>query len=227
MDTVAIIVGAGGGTRLGGVCKPLIELAGKPMLSYSLELFQKAAEIDGICVAVPPDMLEKFRELYGGGPFGKIFRWVAGGRRRQDTVANALAALPGEVSWAVIHDAARPFATGALLGRVIREGQRSSAAVPAVPVADTIKEVGESGVVLNTLDRGRLRAVQTPQFFSVNLLRDAYRHATQGEIEVTDDASLVERIHGVAVVEGESENMKITTAHDLVLADCILRRRSL
>ncbi|HQM53194.1 MAG: 2-C-methyl-D-erythritol 4-phosphate cytidylyltransferase [Chlamydiae bacterium] len=227
MHTVAIIVAAGAGRRMGNRPKPLLELNGRPMLCYSLEAFQASRRVDGIVVAVPPGMLAGFRDrILSCGRYPKIAAWVEGGARRQDSVAAALAVVPAEARLVAVHDAARPCVRGELIGRLIEAAQQTGAAVPGIEVVDTIKEIDEAGMVARSLRRERLRAVQTPQVFSAGLLRGAYRLAAEGGVAGTDDASLVERAgHPVAVVEGEEDNFKVTVPQDLGRAETILKRR--
>jgi 2-C-methyl-D-erythritol 4-phosphate cytidylyltransferase len=227
MNTVAIVVAAGAGLRIGNKCKALTRLGGKPLLSHSLEVLQGSDLIDGICVVVQPERLCSFQKgASRRWPFGKIFAWVAGGERRQDSVAAALRVVPAEASLIAVHDAARPFITGELLRRLIGVARAKGAAVPAIEVVDTIKEVTDSGTVSRSLDRGKLRAIQTPQVFEAKLLREAYRNAETQGISATDDAMLVELIgHEVAVVEGSSDNIKITVREDVGKGEEILRKR--
>jgi 2-C-methyl-D-erythritol 4-phosphate cytidylyltransferase len=228
MKTAAVVVAAGAGRRIGCVCKALLQVGGRPLLSYSLEVLQNSGLVDGICVVVQPELLDSFRkESLARWPFEKIFAWVAGGERRQDSVAAALGVVPEDASLIAVHDAARPFIAEEMLQRLVRAARVKGAAIPGIEVVDTIKEVAGSGVVSRSLDRARLRAVQTPQVFAAELLRRAYRNAEEGGITATDDASLVELLgHEVAVVEGSRDNIKITVPEDLESAERILRRKS-
>jgi 2-C-methyl-D-erythritol 4-phosphate cytidylyltransferase len=227
MDAVAIVVAAGAGRRMGSECKALTPIAGKSLLDYSLEVLQESDLIDGICVVVQPGLLDSFKkEASSRWPFGKIFSWVAGGERRQDSVASALRAIPAGVSLIAVHDAARPFIPGELLRRLIEAARMKGAAIPAIEVVDTIKEVTDSGIVSRSLDRKRLRAIQTPQVFDAELLRRAYRNAAARGLTVTDDSMLVELVgHEVAVVEGSGDNIKITVKEDIRRGEEILKRR--
>ncbi len=228
MKTVAIVVAAGAGLRMGSACKARLRIGGKPLHSYSLEVLQGSDLIDGICVAVQPGLLASFqKEAPSRWPFGKIFAWVAGGERRQDSVAAALRVVPAEVSLIAVHDVARPFITAELLQRLMGGARVKGAAIPAVEVVDTIKEVTDPGTVSRSLDRRKLRAIQTPQVFDAKLLRRAYHNAEARGISATDDAMLVELVgHEVAVVEGSSDNIKITVREDVGRGEEILRRKS-
>jgi 2-C-methyl-D-erythritol 4-phosphate cytidylyltransferase len=225
MNTVAIIVAAGMGRRMGNKPKALLDLGGRPLLCRSLDAFQASPLIDGIVVAVPPGMLSMFRNEFASlWRFPKIVAWVEGGARRQDSVAAALEAVPADAKLIAVHDAARPCVTGELIRRVVEAARERGAAIPGIEVVDTIKEVDEAGIVVRSPVREQLRAVQTPQVFSSGLLREAYRAAADEGSTVTDDASLVERLgHPVAVVEGERGNIKITVPGDIERAKGMLK----
>ena len=149
---------------------------------------------------------------------------VQGGAARADSVKNGLAAADGEL--VAIHDAARPFVSGEVISAALAAAETMGAAAPAVPVKDTVKTVREDGAVEQTLDRDTLRAVQTPQVFQADLLKAALQSAVESQIPITDDCSAVERLGKVVfLVEGDEENLKITTPVDLILAEAILQAR--
>jgi 2-C-methyl-D-erythritol 4-phosphate cytidylyltransferase len=216
--TVALIVAAGRGERLGGARpKALVELAGRPLLEWSIQALQAVEGLEMIVVALPAGV---------SAPSGVTA--VEGGAARSDSVRRALAAAPlGDL--VLVHDAARPLLTAELAERVIAALQRdpsADAAIAAAPVTDTVKRVGGGGAVSETLDRGELWAVQTPQVFR----RAALERALDVEPDVlaaaTDDASLIERAGGrVIVVQASPENLKVTTPLDLELAEMLLARR--
>lgn len=218
---VALIVAAGRGERLGsGQPKALVTLAGSPMVQWSVRALRAVGEVKAIVIAFPSST------TVSPPPGGEIIA-VAGGATRSESVAAALAAAPAGDP-VIVHDAARPLATSELFERALVELARSKAdaVIAAMPVTDTIKEVGEDGrTVARTLDRGRLWAVQTPQVFR----RAALEHAlTQSSDELlaaaTDDAWLVERAGGVVrIVEASASNIKVTTQSDLELAEILLR----
>jgi 2-C-methyl-D-erythritol 4-phosphate cytidylyltransferase len=225
VNTVAIIVAAGMGRRMGNKPKALLDLGGKPLLCHPLDVFQASPLIDGIVVAVPPGMLSMFRNEFASlWRYSKIVAWVEGGARRQDSVAAALDAVPADAKLIAVHDAARPCVTEALIRRVVEAAREKGAAIPGIKVVDTIKEINEAGLVMRSPARERLRAVQTPQVFSADLLRKAYRAVDEKGMTVTDDASLVDRMrHPVMVVEGERGNIKITVPGDIQRAKGILK----
>jgi 2-C-methyl-D-erythritol 4-phosphate cytidylyltransferase len=200
MSVVGIVPAAGAGERLGAdVPKAFAVLGGKPMLEWSVAVLREVC--DRVVVAVPPERVAPPD-------------MVAGGATRSESVRNALAAAP-EATVVVVHDAARPLVTVELVQRCLDALEGVDGAIAATPVTDTIKEVAE-GRVLRTPDRGRLWAVQTPQVFRADILRRAGG-------EATDDAALVEAIGGtVRVVEAPRENLKVTTALDVRVAEMLL-----
>jgi 2-C-methyl-D-erythritol 4-phosphate cytidylyltransferase len=218
---VALIVAAGRGERLGlDRPKALVTLAGRPLLEWSVTALQAVAEISAIVVALPAAALDV-------APAGTVA--VAGGGVRSESVREALAAAPAD-EMVIVHDAARPLATPELFTRALAELSQtgSDAVIAAIPVSDTIKQVGEDGrTVAATLERGRLWAVQTPQVFRREALQAALAEASDADLAAaTDDAWLIERAGGsVRVVPGDPSNIKVTTATDLRLAELILAER--
>jgi 2-C-methyl-D-erythritol 4-phosphate cytidylyltransferase / 2-C-methyl-D-erythritol 2,4-cyclodiphosphate synthase len=219
MYVTAIIAAGGRGQRLGGAHpKQLLEIGGRAVLERSVTAFLTHPSVDDVVVALPA-------ELAADPPpylrtTAKPLRIVAGGRRRQDSVANAFRAISDRAEIVVIHDAARPFASAALIGRTIAAAAESGAALAALASRDTVKQ-GEGGVVRATLPRESIFLAQTPQAFRRDVLRDALALGEHGE-DATDEAALAERAgHAVRLVEGEASNIKITTPDDLVLARAI------
>ena len=222
--TAVIVPAAGRGERLGpGAPKALRTLAGQPILLHAVRNLATARDIDMIVVAVPEESVEESRALLAGIELPLVI--VSGGDTRQDSVARALLALPPAVDVVLVHDAARPLVPAEVVDRVaaaVRAG--APAVIPTLGVVDTIKEVDADGVVQATLDRSRLRAVQTPQGFARDVLQTA--HAASDGGDATDDAGMVERMGvKVHVVPGHEEAFKITRPLDLVLAEAILVRR--
>jgi 2-C-methyl-D-erythritol 4-phosphate cytidylyltransferase len=215
-----VIAAAGSGQRLGaGGPKAFVELAGRRLLDWSLDAFRSSDSIEEIVVSVPPGREE---EVSGDGVIA-----VAGGEHRSESVANALALYQGEV--VVVHDAARPLVTpgliDALVGELAAEAD-AAGVIAATPVADTIKQAGETGQVERTLDRSGLWAVQTPQVFRADALRDALADA-DALAEATDDAMLVERRGGRVLIHATgADNIKVTTPFDLRVAELLLRERA-
>ncbi len=223
---VGAIVPAGGvGKRLGAKGhKSFVKLAGEPMLVWSLRALDLTREINQIVLVVHPDDLAAARRLVAAKRFRKVSRIVAGGDTRMQSVACGLAALAPEMEWVLVHDAARPLVTGDLIRAVVRGGIRFGAAIAAVPVIPTIKEV-DKGAVVATLDRTRLWEVQTPQVFRRDLLEEAHLSGRADGIEATDDSMLVERLsrRRVRIVMGSHRNLKVTTPEDLAIAEALIK----
>ena len=204
---------------MNGIDKVFAPLGGKPVLSRVLAAFDGCDLIDQIIVVVSENNVAKCRKLIGGEERSTLIEVCAGGKRRQDSVAAGLARLD-ECDWVVIHDGARPLVTKELIERGLEAAQETGAAVAAVPVTDTIKVVGDDKIVRQTPPRQNLWAVQTPQVFRLGIIAEAYQKAKG---EVTDDASLVERLgHKVKLYMGAYDNIKITTSNDLLVAEALL-----
>lgn len=216
----AVIVAAGTASRMGGVDKMFAPLQDKPVLRYSLEAFQNAVAVKEIVVVTRPDLLEQVRLQCVS--FDKVQAVVAGGATRQESVEKGIAALSKKVKLVAVHDGARPLISQAVIDRTVRAANSYNAAAPAIPVKDTIK-VADGGLVVSTPERSRLWAVQTPQVFDKDILSAALVKAKQDDAAVTDDCSAVERL-GVKVklVEGEEQNLKITTPMDLKVAQMLM-----
>jgi 2-C-methyl-D-erythritol 4-phosphate cytidylyltransferase len=222
VTTACILVAAGRGDRLGpGVPKAMRLLGDEPLLVHAVRAVVASGSVDLVVVAAPPGDADEFRDLLTEHVPRLVV--VPGGATRRRSVAAALTTLPASVEVVLVHDAARCLAPPALftaVAKAVTDG--ADAVVPAVPVADTIKQVA-GGVVVATLDRSRLRAAQTPQGFRRTVLENA--HATV-DADATDDAAMVERMGAtVRVVPGDVEAFKITRPPDLVLAEAILASR--
>ena len=201
--------------------KAFLSLGGEPLLLKSARPFENASSIGFIVAVVPAADVEAGRELLA--PLRKVVAVVAGGERRQDSVLAGLKQAPSGFDGIVlVHDAARPFVDEALIDAVIDGAERTGAALPVLPLVDTIKRVRD-GRVVETLDRAELGAAQTPQGFRLDLLVEAYERAFRDQVTLTDEAVAVERIGAaVAVVPGSRLNRKITTPEDLAWAEDIL-----
>ncbi|MFL6139873.1 MAG: 2-C-methyl-D-erythritol 4-phosphate cytidylyltransferase [Frankiaceae bacterium] len=230
----AVVPAAGRGERLGpGAPKALRDLAGVPMLVHAVHALAQARLVDLVIVAAPPDDLADVERVLGSHEVPADVRVVAGGATREESVRSALSVLPPDVDVVLVHDAARPLAPSELADAVataVRGG--ADAVVPGVPVPDTIKRVGASGEVIETMPRDELRAVQTPQGFRREVLVAAHEAARSPAdappraAPATDDAALVERIgHPVTVIAGSQEAFKVTRPLDLLLAEAVLARR--
>jgi 2-C-methyl-D-erythritol 4-phosphate cytidylyltransferase len=212
MRDVAVLIPAGGaGTRLGRrTPKQFLRVGREEILAATVRHFRRHPRVAAIVVAAPAAHVERARRLLGRGVLV-----VAGGATRQESVRLALAAAPASAALALVHDAVRPFITAELVDAVLAAAVSDGAAICALPVAETIKRVRD-GLVAETVERDGLWAVQTPQAFCADLLREAHDKARRDGVAVTDDAMLVERLgHRVRVVPGLAGNVKITTPDDL------------
>jgi 2-C-methyl-D-erythritol 4-phosphate cytidylyltransferase len=225
MSCSVVIVAAGEGARMGAP-KQFIEIGGQPMCMRACEAFERSALVDEIIMVVAPDNLEPARELSKKCWFEKVKAVIAGGATRQESVRNGLKQISANSDLVLIHDGARPLVTKDLIENVISSLGKSDSVVPGVPVTDTVKELSNANVVVKTLKRGSLWAIQTPQGFRASTIRNAYEAAEVDGFAGTDDSMLVERLGGhVDVVMGSYDNIKVTTPFDLRLAECIIKNR--
>ncbi len=214
----AVLVAAGKGERLGrSAPKQFLDLGGLPMLEWSVRAFAGHPRVEDVVVVLPPEAAHAPPGWLAGLVDRRALVLVAGGRTRAESVARGVAAAPPDARILLVHDGARPFASSALIERVL-ERAASNAVVPVLPVTDTIKRVDADGRVLDTPDRRRLRRAQTPQGFPGPLLREL--HAAAGHsAAITDDALLCEAGGATVVtVEGDPLNLKITGPGDLSYA---------
>jgi len=219
----AVVVAGGRGERAGGdVPKQYREIAGEPMLRPTLAAFLGHPDVGLVQPVIYPADDKLYRAAIAG--LEKLPPPIGGGATRQASVRAGLEALAASAPAIVlIHDAARPFVSPGLISRAIAAGSASGAAVPSVPIADTVKRIDETASVVETLDRNRLRMVQTPQAFAFDLILKAHRRAAAEGLEsFTDDAALAEWAgHRVSVFEGESGNVKVTTNEDFARAEML------
>jgi 2-C-methyl-D-erythritol 4-phosphate cytidylyltransferase len=218
MKVAAIIVAAGAGRRFGGT-KQFAMLKGKQVLEWSIAAFDAHPDVDEIILVLPDEKSgDRFMRRYH-----KISALLRGGPRRQDSVALGFERVDaGQTGVVLVHDGVRPLVSPEVISRVIAAARRGGAAVPGIPLEDTIKEAA-GGKVIRTTDRQKLVRVQTPQGFAYKVLERALRLARQDHYDGTDDAGLVERIgHTVTVVEGDPRNIKVTTPLDLKIAEALI-----
>jgi 2-C-methyl-D-erythritol 4-phosphate cytidylyltransferase/2-C-methyl-D-erythritol 2,4-cyclodiphosphate synthase len=217
----AIIAAGGRGARFGGDRpKQLLALGGLPILQRSVEAFIRSAAVDEVVVALPADLAAKPPAYLTG--VSKRIQTVAGGERRQDSVARAFAHLDGRAEIVVIHDAARPLVSDDLIRRTVDAAREFGAAIAALPARDTVKRADGQLMIAATLPRQEIFLAQTPQAFRVDVLRAALVLNTATP-DATDEAMLVERTgHRVRLVEGDPRNIKITTPDDLAVAESLI-----
>jgi 2-C-methyl-D-erythritol 4-phosphate cytidylyltransferase len=223
----AVIVAGGSGSRMqASVKKQYLVLDGCPIVAHTLMAFDSCAALDRIVLVVPAADLDYCRaEILAPLTLAHDIHVVAGGPRRQVSVTNGLDALGASDGIVMIHDGVRPFVRPALMAACIAGVKATGACIPVIPPTDTLKRVDGSGVILRTLDRRQIRLAQTPQTFSIGLIRRCHQLAGQRGFVATDDASVVESAgETVTVVPGDRENIKITTQEDLPIARAILSR---
>ena len=221
LKTVAIIPCAGSGIRMGAArAKQFLEIRDRPILALTLEKFQACPLIDSIILVVPMAEIDFCKkEIVKRYGFGKVDKVILGGERRQDSVRLGLEASNGDYELAVIHDGVRPFIDAALIERVLTAAKDHRAVIVALPAKDTVKKVDHAGFVIETHERKNIWLVQTPQVFRYRDIMTAHEKAiSEGWEDVTDDASLIERLRiPVKVILGSEYNIKITTPHDMEL----------
>ena len=216
----AVIVAAGSASRMEGIDKIMAPLKGEPVILRSVRAFAACSDIRQIVVVTRPDKIQEIADLCSD--ISKVKAVIAGGETRQESVRLGLAALSDQVTLCAIHDGARPLVSQDVISRTIRAAEKYHAAVPAIPVKDTIK-TEKGGIVASTPDRSTLRSVQTPQVFDYDLLRGALEKAAKSGASVTDDSSAVELMGmSVKIVEGDERNIKITTPLDLKIGEILL-----
>ena len=216
----AVIVAAGTASRMGGIDKVMATIGGEPMIVRTVRAFQECEVIKEIVIVTRRDLIMPVMDLCHS--FDKVKIVLVGGKTRQESVENGVAALSKKIKLVAVQDGARPFVTADVIDRTVRAAGHYGAAAPAIPVKDTIKVVS-GGIVKETPDRSALQAVQTPQVFDVDLLRGALLQAAEEDAQITDDCSAVERLGmSVKIVEGDERNIKVTTPLDLKIAELFL-----
>ena len=226
--TAALVAAAGRGLRMGGsVPKQFLALGGEPILLHSLRILHASPVIDEIILAVPQsDMEYCLAQIVTPHHFTKVKKIVPGGAERQDSVRHALEAVHEDVDMVLVHDAVRPFLTGSMVEGVVSVARAKGAAIIALPIKDTVKQVEADHVIERTVDRRPLWLAQTPQAFRRDWLLAAHRKAHGEGVRATDDAYLVEWCgHPVSVVEGSGENIKVTRPEDMIIAEAIFASR--
>lgn len=225
MTYQVILPAAGQGKRMGaGRNKLFLELNGVPVLIHTLRVFEEDEACQGVILAVHPQDESEFKELLRKYNIQKVIKFAPGGEERQHSIFNALKTVESE-GVILVHDAARPFIQKEQIHRLFETARKMGAAIIGVRAKDTMKKV-DGGKVVETVERSSLWAVQTPQAFRVSLLREAYEQAEKDNFLGTDDASLVERLgYPVSIVEGNYDNIKLTTPEDLFFAEAILKKR--
>ena len=222
---VALVPAAGRGLRMGGsVPKQFLSIGGEPLIVQCLRVLQAAPVIDQIILAVPSVDVEYCEnEIVVRHRFTKVTKVVAGGAERQDSVRYALAQVPSNADIVLIHDAVRPFVTQRMIEEVVAAAKKEGAAIVALPMRDTVKQVRMDGMIERTVDRTPLWLAQTPQAFRRDWIEAAHKKGHEEGVRATDDSFLVEWLgYSVSVVEGSGENIKVTRPEDMVIGEAIL-----
>ena len=224
--TTALVVAAGGSTRMGmGVSKQFLEIGGMPVLARTLKAFEEAPLVREIVVVAQKEAMDAVRALAAEHGIKKLAHVVAGGDTRALSVKNGLDAVSARAKFVAIHDGARPLITPRMIERVCRAAYTYKAATAAAPVTDTVKVADKKGFIAATADRTTVFLATTPQVFSLPLYRGALATVTDFE-GLTDDNQLIERLpHPVKIVDCGKTNLKITTPEDIGFAEAILRER--
>jgi 2-C-methyl-D-erythritol 4-phosphate cytidylyltransferase len=225
-NVIAIVPAAGLGTRFGpDTNKPFHPLLDKPLIVWSLEVFETLDEISEVIPVLKEQDMETGVEIFERYNLSKVKRIAPGGKERQDSVYHGLKLLKGKPEMVLIHDGARPLIDGGIVKTTIKSVAGFDGVIVGVPVKDTIKEVQDS-IVKRTLRRDTIWSIQTPQLFLYDSLMKAYRKAMEEKVYSTDDSALVERSGGkVRVIMGSYSNLKITTPEDVPVAELLLRNR--
>ena len=211
----------------GSVPKQFLSLGGQPLVLHSLRVLQTSSVIEEIILAVPQNEMDYcLKDIVAKHRFAKVTKVVPGGHERQDSVRHALEAVHDDIDVVVVHDAVRPFLTEQMVEEVVKAARSKGAAIIALPMKDTVKQVGADHVIEHTVDRRSLWLAQTPQAFRRDWLLAAHRKAHAEGVRATDDAYLIEWAgHPVCVVEGSGENIKVTKPEDMLLGEAILASR--
>ncbi len=228
----AVLVAAGESTRMrsssGGVRKPLMRLAGRALVEHACAAFDAAPSVGALVIVAHRDDVETLERLARTSPaMRRVIRVVAGGAQRTDSVRAGVEAAPAHFDVVLVHDAARPLITPAVIESAVALAAREGAALVAAPVSDTLKRSSDGLRAEATLEREHVWAAQTPQAFRASLLRELLARAQRESFTPTDDAALYERYVGpIPLVRGERSNLKVTVPEDLVIAEAILAQRA-
>ncbi|MBT8339539.1 MAG: 2-C-methyl-D-erythritol 4-phosphate cytidylyltransferase [Desulfatitalea sp.] len=220
----ALIVAAGQGVRMGGKTpKQFLTMAGKPILAHTLAAFDAHEDVDRITLCVPAELIGFCRrQILNKIDLRADIRLASGGPRRQDSVHNGLQTMP-EDGIVLIHDGVRPLVTHKLIDACLKGAQTWDACIPVMPVTDTLKRIDDQARIVETVSRQGMVAAQTPQAFTLSLIKNAYKTAQEKGWQATDDASIVERLgRPVHTIAGLPDNIKITTPADLARAEVLL-----
>lgn len=222
----AVIVAAGNSQRM-GKDKILMNIKDKPVIAYTLEAFQKSEYIDEIVVVTKLDNIALIADVCHEYGITKISKVVCGGKSRAESSLAGILSVSDKATHIAVHDGARPFVTGAVIERCMIASKSSAAVTPAISAIDTVRILNKKGTVISTPDRNLVALIQTPQVFEIDVIRNALTKAVEKKLPITDDCSAVEAMGvKVTVVSGDSDNIKLTTARDIYIAERIIEERS-
>jgi len=227
MKIAALVAAAGLGKRMNSkIGKPFIPIFGKPILSYTLEKFEKCPLIDEVYLVVAKNEKDYcWKNVIVKYHLKKVQKLISGGNTRQESVFNGLRSVKKNTDIIVIHDGARPFIHESIIKKSISVADKDGAAVTAAPLKDTLKQVKEDFLIHSTLDRAKIWRAQTPQTFKYKLIMSVYQQAWKDGFTATDDSAILERYgHVVRLIIGSEENIKITSPFDIFIAESILKR---
>jgi 2-C-methyl-D-erythritol 4-phosphate cytidylyltransferase len=226
MEITAIIAAAGIGKRMNSnTCKQLLKINEKPIIHYSIDLFEKIDLINNILIVTNKDIIPEIKSLSVSYKYKKIVDIIEGGKERQDSVKNAIDYLshdPPDV--VIIHDAVRPFIKQDMVEGLIKASKEHLCVVPSIDLKDTIKSTQDGLYFKETMDRGLFKLIQTPQAFNYKVIKEAYDNVYNSKIMFTDDSSLVEKM-GIKSFNyhGDEQNIKITTPFDFKMAEFLIK----
>lgn len=222
----AVIVAAGNSQRM-GKDKILMPINGKPVIAYTLEAFQRSEYIDEIVVVTKLSNLPAVADICNEYGITKTSKVVCGGNCRLESSIAGAAAVSDEATLIAIHDGARPFVSVNVIERCVCAAEADGAAAPAISATDTVRILNKKGAVTSTPDRDLVALIQTPQVFSAEIIKNALAKALERKLAITDDCSAVEALGGkITVVDGDIDNIKLTTARDIFIAEKIIEERS-
>jgi 2-C-methyl-D-erythritol 4-phosphate cytidylyltransferase len=220
-----VVVAAGSSERM-GTDKMLMNLNSKPVIIRTLTAFEKCALVDDIVVVTKHDKILELADMIKQYNITKVTQVISGGATRMESSLAGVSAVRKGAKLIAIHDGARPLVTQAVIESVINAANEYMAAVPVVPSADTLKQVDENGVITGTVDRQQIFRVQTPQVFDADIIKGALTKAVEKKLTLTDDCAAVDMMSiKTHVVDGDNENIKLTTPGDKIIAEAILRSR--
>ncbi|MBQ3379783.1 MAG: 2-C-methyl-D-erythritol 4-phosphate cytidylyltransferase [Clostridia bacterium] len=226
----ALILAAGASSRMGlaaGQSKQFLMIGDKPMLGITLLAFERSPDISEIVVVARSEDFSVIRHIAKELSISKLKNIVAGGSTRSDSSLHGVLELSGRCEYIAVHDGARPFVTQKIIHETCSAAKTYGAAVPGFAPFDTVKEIGADGAVIKTLDRDKLRLIQTPQVFEYELLKKALLNVKEKNLKITDDASAVEALgHKVYITDGDRDNIKVTSAGDIAAAEHILKAKT-